>query len=75
LIVSWINDLSFCQMALLVISLNESFDACFGLLEEVEVGQRFLEVSVLTDAFPACLAIFQVFRFFSFNVDVLYYPS
>ena len=50
-------------MALLIL-LDGSFDACFGLLEEVEVGRRFLEVSYLTDVFPACLAIFQVFRFF-----------
>ena len=65
MIVFWINDLSFCQMALLMISLDGNFDACFGLFEEVDVGRRFLEVSVLTNVFPTCLAIFQVSYFFS----------
>ena len=60
--------------------LPTSFDTCFGLLEAVEVGQRFLDVFVLTDVFLTCFAIFHVFRFFFlfsffFNVDVLYSPS
>ena len=51
-------------MALLMISLDGNFDVCFRHLEEVEVGRKFLEVSVLIDVFSACLSIFQVFRFF-----------
>ena len=54
-------------MALLMISLDGSFDACFGLLEEVEVGRRFLEISILMDVFPTCFTIFHVFRFFFFS--------
>jgi len=43
-----------------------SFDACFGLLEAVEVGRRFLEVFILTNVFSTCFAIFHVFNFFLF---------
>ena len=48
--------------------LPTSFDACFGLLEAVEVGRRFLEVFILTNVFLTCFALFHVFRFFFFSL-------
>ena len=51
--------------------LPTSFDACFGLLEVIEVGRRFLKVFVLTEVFPTCFAIFHVFIFFFFSLSSL----
>ena len=59
-----------CWLQFLVLCLQSflptSFDVCFGLLEAVEAGRRFLEVFILINVFSTCFALFPVFNFFSF---------